>query len=103
MLVSAESRSRPVYIREWERDLQLTFTETQLDHLYSLTHKSSMDTKMHENGFKLLTLWYRVPATLDRKPGYPLERLWASGGGLICMFGGNAQGSSHFGKILEHR
>lgn len=66
LLQSAESQSKPIYIREWERDLQHTFTETQLSHLYHLTHISSVDTKMQENSFKLLTRWYRVPATLAK-------------------------------------
>lgn len=66
MLQSTESQGKPIYIREWERDLQHTFTEAQLSHLYQLTHKSSVDTKMQENSFKLLTRWYRVPTTLVR-------------------------------------
>lgn len=57
MLQSAESRGKPVHIREWERDLQNTFTEAQLDHLYRLTHASSVNTKMQENSFKLLIRW----------------------------------------------
>lgn len=66
MLQSAESRGKLVCIREWERDLQHTFTETQLDHLYRLTNASSVNTKMQANCFKLLTRWYRVPANLAR-------------------------------------
>lgn len=50
-----ENRGKPIFIREWERDLQHVFTEVQLDHLYRLTHTSSVDTKMQESGFKLLT------------------------------------------------
>lgn len=55
MLQSVESRGKPVYIGEWEGDLQHTFTRAQLDHLYRLTYASSVDTKRQDNIFKLLS------------------------------------------------
>lgn len=55
MLQGLEHKGKPIYIREWERDLQDEFTEIQLDHLYRLTHSSSLDKDMQENVFKLLT------------------------------------------------
>lgn len=53
MLQCLEPKGKSVY-REWKRDMQHVFTETQLDHLYRFTHSSSVDTKMQENGFKIL-------------------------------------------------
>lgn len=66
LLQSLSSEGKPRYIGEWERNLQHVFTETQLDHLYRLTHSSSVDTKMQENSYKVLTRWYRVPSKLAR-------------------------------------
>lgn len=54
------------FIREWERDLQHVFTEPQLDHMYRFTHSSTVDTKMQENSYKVLTRWYRVPSKLSK-------------------------------------
>lgn len=50
---------------EWEHELQCEFTEEQLQHLYQLTHSSSIDNKTQENNYKLLTRWYHVPMTLS--------------------------------------
>lgn len=57
-----------------------TFTEIQLDPLFTLTHKCSVDTKMQDNGFKLLTQWYRVPATLARIYPVTPDIFWRSCG-----------------------
>lgn len=66
MLLEQGPKGKPIYIREWERDLQHEFTELQLDRLYRLTHSSSVDMKMRENGFKVMTKWYRVPTKLAK-------------------------------------
>lgn len=76
MLQSAESQNKPTYIREWERDLGHTFTEVQLNNLYRLTHKSSIDTKTQENCFKLLTRWYKVPTKLAKIYPTASEACW---------------------------
>lgn len=81
---------KPFYIREWERDLQHNFSETQLDHLFRLTHTSSVDTKMQENSFKLLTLSYRVPTRLA-KIYSTISKLCCRDCSHLCTFmcGGN--------------
>lgn len=66
MLQMGGHDGKPLYIREWARDLQLVFSDTQLEHIYWLTHASSVDTKMQESSFKLFTPSYRVPAVLAR-------------------------------------
>lgn len=66
LLQSLNNEGKPRYIGEWERDLQHAFTKTQLDQLYRLMHSSSVDTKMQENSYKVLTRWYRVPFKLAK-------------------------------------
>lgn len=76
MLQSEEPAEIPVYIREWERDLQHNFSETQLDHLYCTSYTSSVDTKMQENSFKLLTRWYQIPSGLARIYPFLSDACW---------------------------
>lgn len=77
MLQALEPKGKSVYIREWERDLQHVFTETQLEHFFfCLTHSSSVDTKMQEKGFKILSHWYGVPSKLARIYPAPLDACW---------------------------
>ena len=64
LLTSATAQVRPAYVRRWESDLGTILTETQLTHLYQLTHSSSIDSRTQETNFKLLSRWYRVPADL---------------------------------------
>lgn len=66
LLLNMHTGGKPGFIRERERDLQHIFTEPQLEHLYRLTHSSTVDTKMQENSYKILTKWYRVPSKLTK-------------------------------------
>lgn len=66
LLQSSQEEEKLGFIREWERDLNHTFTESQLEHLFRLTHTSTVDTKMQENSYKVLTRWYRVPTKLTK-------------------------------------
>lgn len=64
LLGSSSSVAKPIYIRAREKDLLLEFTDTQLIQLYQLTHSSSIDSKMQETNYKILSQWYRVPTDL---------------------------------------
>lgn len=66
LLQSSQEEEKLGFIREWEKDLNHTFTESQLEHLFRLTHTSTVDTKMQENSYKVLTRWYRVPTKLTK-------------------------------------
>lgn len=66
LLGSAAQLPKPIYIRKWERDLGTEFTDVQLSHLYYLTHSSSIDSKVQETNFKIMSRWYRVPEDLAR-------------------------------------
>lgn len=65
LLGSAASKTKSVYIREWERDLGREFSEVQLAPLYHLTHSSFTESRTQETNYKILTRWYRVPAALS--------------------------------------
>lgn len=43
LLGSATPNAKPLFVRAWECDIGLAFSEAQLTHLYQLTHSSSLD------------------------------------------------------------
>lgn len=57
LLGSVTPDTKPLFVQAWERDLGLEFSEAQLTHLYQITHFSSLDSKMQETNYKLLSRW----------------------------------------------
>lgn len=81
LLGSSSLAAKPLYIRVWERDLGLEFSNSQLTYLYQLTHSSSIDSKMQETNYKILSRWYWVPANLARIYSSTSELCWQGCGG----------------------
>lgn len=57
-----------------------------LTHQYQLTHSSSLDSKMQEINYKILSRWYRVPADLSCIYLYPCWRGCGHKGTLLHLW-----------------
>ena len=66
LINEANAPQELVFIQAWERDLDIKFSETQKNKIFSFTHKASMASRYHEGGYKVLTRWYRTPMILNR-------------------------------------
>lgn len=64
ILLAHISQHDPPYLRKWERDLNITFTEDQKKRILLFAHKSSLCSKYQEITYKILTRWYRTPSVL---------------------------------------
>lgn len=53
-------------MREWERELGVTFSPAQLQKIVKLSHVSSITTKTQELCYKCTSHWYKTPARLAR-------------------------------------
>lgn len=51
LLSLATGAAKPIYIREWEKDLGVEFSVVQLSQVYQLTHSSSTESKAQETNF----------------------------------------------------
>lgn len=76
LLGEADPHMKPTYIRKWEADLGYELTDTQLHHLYYMTHSSSVDSRTQETNYKIMSLWYRVQADLARIYPSVSDRCW---------------------------
>lgn len=50
----------------WEKDLHMTLTKEHWEDIYTYAHKGSMNVAIQENGYKIATKWYRIPARLHK-------------------------------------
>lgn len=66
LLEVAKPNPKPIYNREWERDIKRKFTNDQLNHLYYITHSGSGESKTQENNCKILSRWYQALVILAR-------------------------------------
>lgn len=64
ILLNHTSQNDPSYLKKWERDLNVTFTEDQKNRILFFAHKSSLCSKYQEITYKILTRWYRTPSVL---------------------------------------
>ena len=64
MVQSAQDKTIPYYMREWERELGLKFTAEQSKRLMETTHQSSISSYIQEMSYKFLTRWYHTPTRL---------------------------------------
>lgn len=65
-LRSLATAGYPSFLRNWEKDLHKTLTETQKSSILQLSHASSMSSKTAEVNYKLLTRWHYTPAVLHK-------------------------------------
>lgn len=49
-----------------EKDLQMTLTDEDWESIYNVEHKGSMNVVIQENGYKIITKWYRTPSRLHK-------------------------------------
>lgn len=85
LLGSAASAAKRTYIVAWEKDLGSELNAAQLTYLYHLTHSRSIDSKIKETNYKILS---RLDISLYLRA--MLEGLWrprytlASRVGMSC-------------------
>lgn len=75
-LLDLHAQSESPFSSNWEKDLQVTFTNQQKDRILYFTHKSSLCSNYQETTYKIMTRWYRTPSVLAKL--FPLlsDRCW---------------------------
>lgn len=64
LMLSEQETTTPYFIKEWENELNCTFTPSQRKKLIEVTHSSSVSSSIQEMSYKFLTRWYRTPVQL---------------------------------------
>lgn len=64
LLLDLSSRTIPYYIREWEKELGCTLSNSSIEKITRLAHTSSVSCKTQVSCYKFLSQRYRVPDEL---------------------------------------
>lgn len=86
LLLTANPDRPPTYIRNWERDLGCSLSEAELNKIFALTPSMSTSAVGQEQSFKILSCWYRCPATLRAMFPSSADVCWRCGLGRGTMF-----------------
>lgn len=69
----------------WHKDLHLDLTEEDWETIHIHTHKGSLNVAIQENGYKILTKWYRTPSRIHKfSPSIP-NTCWRCNGDVGSM------------------
>lgn len=69
----------------WEADLHLTLTDDDWDSIYTFAHKGSLNVAIQENGYKIITKLYRMPARLHKFSPSVSNVCWRCKGAIGSM------------------
>lgn len=66
LLFSDSNPKSNIATRNWERDLAIDLSEEDWENIYTYIHKGSVNVSVQENGFKVLSRWYKTPSRLHK-------------------------------------
>ena len=90
------------FIQKWEQELNTVWSKEQINKILRQVHQSSLDSKIQETGYKILTRWYRVPSLLHRIKEAVSGKCWRCGledGNMVHIFWGCKRVRPFWNKI----
>lgn len=100
IVLSGQNSPNSYSIKEWERELNYTFTSPQVKKLLKATHFISINSSTQEMSYKFMARWYRTPARLVQIYLTANECCWrgCKQKDTSSIYGGLVQELDHFGR-----
>lgn len=66
LLLDRPNRELDSRCQKWENDLSISLSKHDWENIFIKNHKCSLNVNVQENGFKIISRWYRTPSILHK-------------------------------------